>query len=143
MLIEIKAVFARSLEKIQTTQDTAYQHLPVKKQAEPKEAIVAPKLAKTASIKPTKDIAQQVLSVNKQTKLREVKIPTTSVGTGSTYAHPAKPDFNNQIIAVLEFYKGGCNTFETADGKVGEGLGNGVDPVRIPINPVKSEISKI
>ena len=109
MLIEIKAVFARSLAKIQATQD----------------------------------IDQQPLPVNKQTKLREVKIPTTYEGTGSTYAHPAKPVFNNPITAVLEFNKSGRNTFETADGKVGEGPENGVNPVRIPINPVCSEISKI
>ena len=113
MLIEIKAVFARSLAKIQATQDIAQQHLPV----------------------------------NKQTKLREVKIPTTDQGTGSTYVHPAKPDFNNPIIAVLDVtypdWEIGCNTFETADGKVGEGPRYGVNPVRIPINPVKSEISRI
>lgn len=90
VLIEIKAVFARSLAKIQATQDIAQQHLPV----------------------------------NKQTKLREVKIPTTEQGTGSTYAFPAKPDFNSPIIAILDYTQGG-NTFETADGKVGEGPGNG------------------
>ena len=113
VLIEIKAVFAGSLAKIKTTQD----------------------------------IAQQPLPIYKQTKLREVKIPTTEQGKGNTYAHPAKPDFYNPITTVLDYTKNfsgkGCNTFETADGKVGEGLGNGVDPVRIPINPVKSEISKI
>ena len=113
MLIEIKAVFARSLAKMQATQDITQQHLPV----------------------------------NKQTKLREVKIPTTSEGTGATHAHPAKPDFNNPITAVLDYtplnWAKGSTTFETADGKVGEGVGNGVNPVRIPINPVCSEISKI
>ena len=113
MLIEIKAVFARSLAKIQATQDIAQQHLPV----------------------------------NKQTKLREVKIPTSNPGTGSTYAHPAKPDFDNPIIAVLDYtppgWAKGSNTFETADGKVGEGSGNVVNPVRIPINSVGSEISRI
>ena len=66
VLIEIKAVFARSLAKVQATQDSNQQHK----------------------------------SLDKQTKLREVKIPTTYAGIGSTYIHPAKPDFNNPITAV-------------------------------------------
>ncbi len=57
VLIEIKAVFARSLEKIQTTQDTAQQHLPVNKQAELREAVEAINAGSQAKIQTTQEFA--------------------------------------------------------------------------------------
>ncbi len=67
MLIEVKAVFAMSLEKIQTAKDTAQQHLPINKLPELREAIEAINAGSQAKIQTNQDIVQEHLLVNKQT----------------------------------------------------------------------------
>lgn len=67
VLIEIKTVFARSLAKIQATQDITQQHLPVNKKTM-HEVIVAGSLPK---IQTTQDTAQQDLPVKKQAEPKE------------------------------------------------------------------------
>ena len=71
MLIEIKAVFARSLAKINPTQEIAQQPLPVNKQTELSEANVDGSLAKTQT---NQDIAQEKALSREQLQQKATKI---------------------------------------------------------------------
>ena len=93
VLIELKAVFARSLEKIQTTQDTAQQHLPLNKQAEHRVAVEAINAGSQANIQTTQGIAQEHLLVNKQT-IQE------AIVAGSLPNIPANQDTAQQHLTV-------------------------------------------
>ena len=72
VLIEIKALFGKSLAKI--------QFLPEVTQLAP----------------------QQHLVPVKQYKTREVLIPTTRAGDGNSFQHPAKPEYQNPITGIYE-----------------------------------------
>lgn len=114
VLIEIKALFAKSIAKIQfspeVTQITPQQHLvPVE-----------------------------------QFKLREVIVPTSDhAPTGVNYAHPVKLEYNNPITAIFVDADKNRVKFETKDGVISVHPGDTNQYTRKEISPLASEIAKI
>ncbi len=57
---------------------------------------------------------------DKKEKTREVLADTENEGSGYLYTHPAKPSFDNPIIAIHHISETqSCLKFETKDGVVG------------------------
>ena len=115
ILIEIKAIFVSAIAKLQTLPQNAQ--------------IVADK---------------KIVVLVKQEKTREVLADTQNEGTGDSYAQPAKPSFDNPIVAIHHVNASmSCFKFETKDGVIGTHPASKHEFLRLAINPPDAAITLI